>query len=181
MLFRSDEQETQINALSAAFQKFKPMGIDKNLGKELNNTFDQLKKLRDFASRKPITAKATLDKTQWDKKYAELMYDAEKLRAKLDREHKVNVRVKVWEDNADKLEARLEKLRHTRLDIPVDWQVDQERIIASMRETAAKIKANPERRWELEADLDLQMHRAEEKLKKFEDKNDCLLYTSRCV
>lgn len=167
-----DEQETQINALSAAFQKFKPMGIDKNLGKELNNTFDQLKKLRDFASRKPITAKATLDKTQWDKKYAELMYDAEKLRAKLDREHEVNVRVKVWEDNADKLEARLEKLRHTRLDIPVDWQVDQERIIASMRETAAKIKANPERRWELEADLDLQMYRAEEKLKKFEDKND---------
>lgn len=167
-----DEQETQINALSAAFQKFKPMGIDKNLGKELNNTFDQLKKLRDFASRKPITAKATLDKTQWDKKNAELMYDAEKLRAKLDREHEVNVRVKVWEDNADKLEARLEKLRHTRLDIPVDWQVDQERIIASMRETAAKIKANPERRWELEADLDLQMHRAEEKLKKFEDKND---------
>ena len=167
-----DEQETQINALSAAFQKFKPMGIDKNLGKELNNTFDQLKKLRDFASRKPITAKATLDKTQWDKKYAELMYDAEKLRAKLDREHEVNVRVKVWEDNADKLEARLEKLRHTRLDIPVDWQVDQERIIASMRETAAKIKANPERRWELEADLDLQMHRAEKKLKKFEDKND---------
>lgn len=167
-----DEQETQINALSAAFQKFKPMGIDKNLGKELNNTFDQLKKLRDFASRKPITAKATLDKTQWDKKYAELMYDAEKLRAKLDRDHEVNVRVKVWEDNADKLEARLEKLRHTRLDIPVDWQVDQERIIASMRETAAKIKANPERRWELEADLDLQMHRAEEKLKKFEDKND---------
>lgn len=167
-----DEQETQINALSAAFQKFKPMGIDKNLGKELNNTFDQLKKLRDFASRKPITAKATLDKTQWDKKYAELMYDAEKLRAKLDREHEVNVRVKVWEDNADKLEARLEKLRHTRLDIPVDWQVDQEQIIASMRETAAKIKANPERRWELEADLDLQMHRAEEKLKKFEDKND---------
>ena len=167
-----DEQETQINALSAAFQKFKPMGIDKNLGKELNNTFDQLKKLRDFASRKPITAKATLDKTQWDKKYAELMYDAEKLRAKLDREHEVNVRVKVWEDNADKLEARLEKLRHTRLDIPVDWQVDQERIIASMRETAAKIKVNPERRWELEADLDLQMHRAEEKLKKFEDKND---------
>lgn len=167
-----DEQETQINALSAAFQKFKPMGIDKNLGKELNNTFDQLKKLRDFASRKPITAKATLDKTQWDKKYAELMYDAEKLRAKLDREHEVNVRVKVWEDNADKLEARLEKLRHTRLDIPVDWQVDQERIIASMRETAAKIKDNPERRWELEADLDLQMHRAEEKLKKFEDKND---------
>lgn len=167
-----DEQETQINALSAAFQKFKPMGINKNLGKELNNTFDQLKKLRDFASRKPITAKATLDKTQWDKKYAELMYDAEKLRAKLDREHEVNVRVKVWEDNADKLEARLEKLRHTRLDIPVDWQVDQERIIASMRETAAKIKANPERRWELEADLDLQMHRAEEKLKKFEDKND---------
>ena len=63
------------------------MGIDKNLGKELNNTLDQLKKLRDFASRKPITAKATLNKTQWDKKYAELMYDAEKLRAKLDREH----------------------------------------------------------------------------------------------
>ncbi|YAD76467.1 hypothetical protein ACTGNK_07910 [Bifidobacterium longum] len=95
------------------------MGIDKNLGKELNNTFDQLKKLRDFASRKPITAKATLDKTQWDKKNAELMYDAEKLRAKLDREHEVNVRVKVWEDNADKLEARLEKAasyapRHSR-------------------------------------------------------------------
>lgn len=167
-----DEQKTQVKALSAAFQKFKPMGIDKSLGKELNNTFDQLKKLRDFASRKPITAKATLNKTQWDKKYAELMYDAEKLRAKLDREHEVNVRVKVWENNADKLEARLKKLRHTRLDIPVDWQVNQEQIIASMRETAAKIKANPERRWELEADLDLQMHRAEEKLKKFEDKND---------
>lgn len=167
-----DEQEAQVKALSAAFQKFKPMGIDKNLGKELNTALDQLKKLRDFASRKPITAKATLDKTQWDRKYAELMYDAEKLRAKLDRDHEVNVRVKVWEDNADKLEKRLNCLRHTRLDIPVEWQVDQERIIASMRETAAKIKANPERRWELEADLDLQMHRAEEKLKKFEDEHD---------
>lgn len=167
-----DEQEAQVKALSAAFQKFKPMGIDKNLGKELNTALDQLKKLRDFASRKPITAKATLDKTQWDRKYAELMYDAEKLRAKLDRDHEVNVRVKVWEDNADKLEKRLNRLRHTRLDIPVEWQVDQERIIASMRETAAKIKANPERRWELEADLDLQMHRAEEKLKKFEDEHD---------
>lgn len=167
-----DEQETQINALSAAFQKFKPMGIDKSMGKELNSMRAQIDGFRKFAQRDPIKFKIGFDKGAWERDYAQVLYKANELDRKLSREHEVNVRVKVWEDNADKIEERLNRLRHTRFDIPVEWQVDQERIIASMRETAAKIKANPERRWELEADLDLQMHRAEEKLKKFENEHD---------
>ena len=167
-----DEQENAVRDLMQAFERFKPMGIDKLTGKQLNQTIKQLDALRDYASRHPIEAKLRMDKGDWDRSYTDVMYKAEKLRAKLEQDHEVDVRVKVWEDSADRLEQRLEKLRHTRVDIPVDWQVEQEGLIRAMRETAAKIKADPSRRWELEADLDVQMHKAEEKLKKFENEHD---------
>lgn len=166
------KQEDQIRGLAAAIEQFKPMGIDKLTGKQFNQTIRQIQELKDAVSKRPVEMKMRLDKGDWDREYADVLHKAEDLRSKLEREHEVDVRVKVWDDNADNLEQRLDQLRHTRVDVPVDWQVDQEQLIASMRETAAKIKANPERRWELEANLDVQMHHAEEQLKDFEDRNN---------
>ncbi|KAA8827254.1 hypothetical protein [Bifidobacterium myosotis] len=167
-----DEQGNAVRDLMQAFERFKPMGIDSLTGQQLNQTIKQLDALKEYAVRHPIEAKLRMDTGDWDRSYTDVMFKAEKLRAKLERDHEVDVRVKVWEDSADRLEQRLERLRHTRVDIPVDWQVEQEGLITAMRETAAKIKADPSRRWELEADLDVSMHTAEEKLRKFEDEHD---------
>lgn len=167
-----DEQKDTLSGLSKAFRDFKPYGIDRNTAKALNNMLDGLEKLRVQAERKPLLVKAKLDTGIWEKQYADLLYDAENLRRKLERQHDIDVRVKVWDDQADDLETRLRKLRSTRLDIPVDWQIDQEQIIKRMRDIAAQIKANPDRQWELEANLDLQVKKADAEFKKYQDEHD---------
>lgn len=83
-----------------------------------------------------------------------------------------NSRVSLYLDGADKLEARLKMLEHTRLTIPADIKLEQESLISRLRETAEKVKLNPDAKYE--ANLDLDMSRAEERIKKFKDKNDTL-------
>lgn len=167
-----DGQKDTLSGLSKAFRDFKPYGIDRNTAEALNNMLDGLEKLRVQAERKPLLVKAKLDTGIWEKQYADLLHDAENLRRELERQHDIDVRVKVWDDQADDLETRLRKLRSTRLDIPVDWQIDQEQIIKRMRDIAAQIKANPERQWELEANLDLQVRKADAQFKKYQDEHD---------
>lgn len=87
--------------------------------------------------------------------------------------HEVNAteaRVKIYESGADKLERRLDALRHTRLDIPADIEIEQNNLINRLREAAAKARIDPD--YVFEANLDLDMRRAEERMKKFRDKND---------
>lgn len=83
-----------------------------------------------------------------------------------------NSRVSLYLDGADRLEARLKALEHTRLSIPADIKFEQESLIRRLRETAEKVKLNPEAKYEVNLDLD--MSRAEERIKKFKDKNDTL-------
>lgn len=83
-----------------------------------------------------------------------------------------NSRVSLYLDGADRLEARLKALEHTRLSIPADIKFEQESLIRRLRETAEKVKLNPDAKYEVNLDLD--MSRAEERIKKFKDKNDTL-------
>lgn len=83
-----------------------------------------------------------------------------------------NSRVSLYLDGADRLEARLKALEHTRLSIPADIKFEQESLIRRLRETAERVKANPDAKYEVNLDLD--MSRAEERIKKFKDKNDTL-------
>lgn len=169
---RLDEQRDELGKLSEAFKQFKPFGGDAATAKRMNDTLDKLKNMRQWAERNPIKAQLHMDTVKWDNAYAQVLVKAQKLRDELEKKHDVDVRVKVWDEQADQLEKRLNQLRHQRVDIPVDWQVDQERIIQKMREVAQRIKANPDRDWELEANLDVDMRHAEEKLEKFQDKYD---------
>ena len=169
---RLDEQRDELRKLSEAFKQFQPFGDHAETAKRLNDTLAKLKDMRSWARRNPIEAQLRMDADEWDKTYARVLVDAQKLRAELEKQHDLDVRVKVWDEQADRLEDRLNRLRHERVDIPVDWQLDQERIIQRLREVARQIEADPDRDWELEADLDVDMRHAEEKLKKFRDKND---------
>ena len=83
-----------------------------------------------------------------------------------------NSRVSLYLDGADRLEARLKALEHTRLSIPADIKFEQESLIRRLRETAEKVKLNPDAKYEVNLDLD--MSRAEERIKEFKDKNDTL-------
>lgn len=166
-----DEQKKSVTALSKAFRDFKPLGVGK-IGTQLADAIREIDAYRKKAERMPLVVKAQLDNGMWTRQYAKIMRDAEELRRKLEKQHEIDVRVKVWDDQADQFEERLNRLRRQRLDIPVDWQVDQEKIIARMREIARQIKANPDRQWELEANLDLQVKHAEEKFKRYQESHD---------
>ena len=167
-----DEQERYLVDAQDAMQRYNKYGAHTGLNKRINDDLASIRRLRKELVSNPLKASIALDDSKLNRDYAALSRRIDRLANKLSKEYEVDVRVKVWEDEADRLERRLNRLRHERIDIPVDFQADEESIIRRMRDTAELIKANPERRVELEADLDLDMKRAEEKLKKFQDKND---------
>lgn len=162
----------------ARFQKsissFKPWGANTDLNRELNRFRENIRKTRDELRRNPISARASFDTDEFDRKYADLLHKATELSEKLNHDYEIDVRIKHWEGEADRLERRLYELEHTRIDIPVDWKIDQESIIRRMRDVAARIRIDPDRAWELEADLDLNMRRAEQRLEEFEEDHDKL-------
>ncbi|NEG55472.1 hypothetical protein [Bifidobacterium platyrrhinorum] len=174
---RLDEQNGELDSLIDHFKKAKKYGLGLSdefgdMGKRINAARDHIAGLRKLAEQSPIRAKFSLDTLGWDKTYAKVLYDAKSLARELDREYELKIRIDSWKDDAERLEKRLDQLKHQRLDVPVDFEMDEKRIIERMREVAAEIKANPERAVELEANLELDMKRAEEKLKKFREKND---------
>lgn len=169
-----DDQEKELVKLQRAMAKFKPYGTSRELNKEINDFLTDLRRVRREVQRNPIKAKVTLDDGLFRERFADLIYDANDVLEKLDKQHTIDIRFSHWEDDAERLEDRLDRLTHQRVDIPVEWQVDQQRIISRMREIAEEIKRNPDRAVELEANLDLDMKRAEERLKDFEKEHDKL-------
>ncbi|WP_140489720.1 hypothetical protein, partial [Bifidobacterium sp. UTBIF-68] len=172
-----NEQEDQLKALVTQFTRAKKYGIGlddefDDMGKSINNAMRTLRNFRDYAAKHPVKAEAKLDRTEWEKSFGEILADAQELARKLDRQHEIEVRVTRWQDDADRLEERLFDLEHARVDIPADFKLDERNIISRMREVAAQIKANPELAPELEANLELDMKHAEERLKEFQRKND---------
>lgn len=171
-----DEQEQALEGIAKQLQDAKKYGVAisdtyGNIGERINDATRTLRNFRDYAAKHPAKAELKLDRTDWDRQFAEVLADAEQLGEQLDRQHRIDVRVKFWEDNANRIEDRLEQLRHERVDIPVDFQADQERIVRRMRQVAAQIKANPDRAFELEANLDVDMRQAEDRLDKLKRDN----------
>lgn len=167
-----DEQESQLKGLQDALHGVNKYGRYSEINRQLNDQLAATRRLRKQLESNPIKTKLVLDDSQFNRKYGNVMRQVRELTDKLERENELNIRVKFWEDTADSLEERLNRLRHERISIPVDIRVDNENLIARAREMAEKVRANPDRKVELEADLDLDMKHAEERIEEFKKKND---------
>lgn len=113
-----------------------------------------------------------MDDSRFNRKYANITHQVGELTKKLERENELRIRVDFWTDTADSLEERLRRLQQGRIRIPADIVVDNENLIERARQVAEEVKRNPDRKVELEADLDLDMKRAEERIKDFQKAND---------
>lgn len=169
-----NDADNELARFQKSISSFKPWGANTDLNRELNEFRENIRKTRNELTRNPINARASFDTDEFDRKYADLLHKATELSEKLNRDYEIDVRIKHWEGEADRLERRLYELEHTRIDIPVDWKIDQQSIINRMRDVAARIRIDPDRAWELEANLDLNMRRAEQRLEEFKEDNDKL-------
>lgn len=167
-----DEQETELKALAGALQKANPFGVDKKTAAGLNAAIKQVRYLRDYAAKHPIQAKLKMETGDWDKAYATVWAQARELSDELEKRHDLEVRVRFWEDNAEKVEDRIRRLTHERVDVPVSFRVEQERLAADMRRVADQIKADPDRRAELEADLQIRVEQADRQIREWERRHD---------
>ena len=167
-----DEQESQLKGLQDALHGVNRYGRYSEINRQLNDQLAATRRIRKQLEANPIKTKLVLDDSQFNRKYGNVTRQVRELTDKLERENELNIRVKFWEDTADSLEERLNRLRHERISIPVDIRVDNENLIARAREMAEKVRANPDRKVELEADLDLDMKHAEERIEEFKKKND---------
>lgn len=113
-----------------------------------------------------------MDDSRFSRKYANITHQVGELTKKLERENELRIRVDFWTDTADSLEERLRRLQQGRIRIPADIVVDNENLIERARQVAEEVRHNPDRKVELEADLDLDMKRAEERIKDFQKAND---------
>lgn len=158
-----------VRNMQDAILKSSPLG-EKNLFTEqdANKIVARYRQMLKTVEKNPAKVKLMLDDGDYRKVIARLE-SVTRAKAKAAEE---DSRVRLYLDGADKLEARLKMLEHTRLTIPADIKLEQESLISRLRETAEKAKLNPDAKYE--ANLDLDMSRAEERIKKFKDKNDTL-------
>lgn len=153
----------------------RPFGaFSSDLARQVNAIGDKISRLRGMVDKQPAVVKATLDDTQFLNAYNRVLQRIENLDRGIQRERELDVRVKIWDDAADRLEERLDKLRHERVDIPSDIIIDNERIIRRMRDIARNIRLDPSRDWEVEADLDVDVRDAQKRMDEFKDRNDKL-------
>lgn len=158
-----------VRDMQDAILKSSPLG-EKNVFTEqdANKIVARYRQMLKTVEKNPAKVKLMLDDGDYRKVIARLE-SVTRAKAKAAEE---DSRVRLYLDGADKLEARLKMLEHTRLTIPADIKLEQESLISRLRETAEKVKLNPDAKYE--ANLDLDMSRAEERIKKFKDKNDTL-------
>lgn len=158
-----------VRDMQDAILKSSPLG-EKNVFTEqdANKIVARYRQMLKTVEKNPAKVKLMLDDGDYHRVIARLESVA-RAKAKTAEE---DSRVRLYLDGADKLEARLKMLEHTRLTIPADIKLEQESLIGRLRETAEKVKLNPDAKYEVNLDLD--MSRAEERIKKFKDKNDTL-------
>ena len=158
-----------IRGLQDSLLKDSPLGSGNLLDMKAANA--QVRKLRTLLKQvESNPAKVSVALKNED--YVKTMSGLESVIRKKAKAADENSRVSLYLDGADRLEARLKALEHTRLSIPADIKFEQESLIRRLRETAEKVKLNPDAKYEVNLDLD--MSRAEERIKEFKDKNDTL-------
>lgn len=167
-----DEQEQRLTGLQKALRGVNKYGRYSEVNKQLNDQLAAVNRLRKQIESNPIKTRLVLDDSRFNRKYANITHQVGELMKKLERENELRIRVDFWTDTADLLEERLRRLQHGRIRIPADIVVDNENLIERARQVAEEVRRNPDRKVELEADLDLDMKRAEERIKDFQKAND---------
>lgn len=167
-----DEQEQRLTGLQKALRGVNKYGRYSEVNKQLNDQLAAVNRLRKQIESNPIKTRLVLDDSRFNRKFANITHQVGELTKKLERENELRIRVDFWTDTADALEERLRRLQHGRIRIPADIVVDNENLIERARQVAEEVKRNPDRKVELEADLDLDMKRAEERIKDFQKAND---------
>lgn len=167
-----DEQEQRLTGLQKALRGVNKYGRYSEVNKQLNDQLAAVNRLRKQIESNPIKTRLVLDDSRFNRKYANITRQVGELTKKLERENELRIRVDFWTDTADALEKRLRRLQHGRIRIPADIVVDNENLIERARQVAEEVRRNPDRKVELEADLDLDMKRAEERIKDFQKAND---------
>lgn len=167
-----DEQEQRLTGLQRALHGVNKYGRYSEVNRQLNDQLAAVNRLRKQIESNPIKTRLVLDDSRFNRKYANITRQVGELTKKLERENELRVRVDFWTDTADSLEERLRKLQHGRIRIPADIVVDNKNLIERARQVAEEVRRNPDRKVELEADLDLDMKRAEERIKDFRKAND---------
>lgn len=167
-----DEQEQRLTGLQRALRGVNKYGRYSEVNKQLNDQLAAVNRLRKQIESNPIKTRLVLDDSRFNRKYANITRQVGELTKKLERENELRIRVDFWTDTADALEERLRRLQHGRIRIPADIVVDNENLIERARQVAEEVRRNPDRKVELEADLDLDMRRAEDRIEEFKKKND---------
>lgn len=167
-----DEQEQRLTGLQKALRGVNKYGRYSEVNKQLNDQLAAVNRLRKQIESNPIKTRLVLDDSRFNRKFANITHQVGELTKKLERENELRIRVDFWTDTADALEERLRRLQHGRIRIPADIVVDNKNLIERARQVAEEVKRNPDRKVELEADLDLDMKRAEERIKDFQKAND---------
>lgn len=167
-----DEQEQRLAGLQKALRGVNKYGRYSEVNKQLNDQLVAVNRLRKQIESNPIKTRLVLDDSRFNRKFANVTHQVGELTKKLERENELRIRVDFWTDTADSLEERLRRLQHGRIRIPADIVVDNENLIERARQVAEEVRRNPDRKVELEADLDLDMKRAEERIKDFQKAND---------
>lgn len=167
-----DEQEQRLTGLQRALHGVNKYGRYSEVNKQLNDQLAAVNRLRKQIESNPIKTRLVLDDSRFNRKYANITRQADELTKKLERENELRIRVDFWTDTADSLEERLRRLQHGRIRIPADIVVDNQNLIERARQVAEQVRRNPDRKVELEADLDLDMKRAEKRIKDFRKAND---------
>lgn len=167
-----DEQEQRLTGLQRALHGVNKYGRYSEVNRQLNDQLAAVNRLRKQIESNPIKTRLVLDDSRFNRKYANITRQVGELTKKLERENELRIRVDFWTDTADSLEERLRKLQHGRIRIPADIVVDNKNLIERARQVAEQVRRNPDRKVELEADLDLDMKRAEKRIKDFRKAND---------
>lgn len=167
-----DEQEQRLTGLQRALHGVNKYGRYSEVNRQLNDQLAAVNRLRKQIESNPIKTRLVLDDSRFNRKYANITRQVGELTKKLERENELRIRVDFWTDTADSLEERLRRLQHGRIRIPADIVVDNENLIERARQVAEEVRRNPDRKVELEADLDLDMKRAEKRIKDFRKAND---------
>lgn len=167
-----DEQEQRLAGLQKALRGVNKYGRYSEVNKQLNDQLAAVNRLRKQIESNPIKTRLVLDDSRFNRKFANVTHQVGELTKKLERENELRIRVDFWTDTADSLEERLRRLQQGRIRIPADIVVDNENLIERARQVAEEVRRNPGRKVELEADLDLDMKRAEKRIKDFQKAND---------
>lgn len=158
-----------VRSMQDAILKTSPLGASNVFDQQdANKIVARYRQMLKQVEKNPARVKLMLD----DANYRTVIARLEKVTREKAKVAEENSRVRLYLDGADKLEARLKALERTRLTIPAEIKVEQENMIRRLRETAERVRLNPDAKYEVNLDVD--MKRAEERIKKFKDDNDTL-------